>query len=57
MLLIFAFLFPILILVGLYYYKYHLHPKRLIKWYHDTLLGLGYKVLVFPYNPHKIMLL
>lgn len=43
----------LLYLVNKYYWK----PKRLIKWYQTTLEVMGYNVLVFPYQPFKIMLL
>lgn len=44
--------------LGLHFWiKYFIRPKRLIKWYQETLEGMGYKVLCFPYEPFKIMLL
>jgi hypothetical protein len=47
----------VLTLLVLYYYKYHVKPKRLMRWYRETLEVMGYNVIAFPYEAHKIMLL
>ena len=47
----------LLLLLSLYYFKYHLRPRRLMGWYRETLEAMGYNVIAFPYAPHKIMLL
>lgn len=40
-----------------FWFKYFVKPKRLMKWYKETLETMGYRVLCFPYEPFKIMLL
>jgi hypothetical protein len=46
----------VVLLTTFYLYKYYIKPKKLIAWYKKTLEIMGFNVLVFPYEPHKITL-